>query len=107
MADEKLFRDLSEKRNIRIELAMKDAAKWFKNAGPDISEIYSPPRIVQEAGLRTYAGTKLRPGWSLDLTTDDPETGTPWDLSDGKGAQRRRRTSRHSARGQGISLLGS
>ena len=75
---------MPEKRNIRVNLVMTDAATWFKHAGPDTSEIYSPPRIAQEAGLRSYAGSKLRPGWSLDMTTNDPETGTPWDLSDGK-----------------------
>ena len=84
VADEKLFRGLPEKRNIRVELVMKDAAKWFRYAGPGISEIYSPPRIAQEAGLRAYAGTKLRPGWSFGLTTNALETGTLWDLSDGK-----------------------
>ena len=84
VSDEKLFRDMKEKTNIRVELIMKNAAKWFKTAGPDVSEIYSPPRIAQEAGLRTYAGLRLRPGWSLDLTTNDPETGAPWDLGDGK-----------------------
>ena len=84
VGDAKLFRELPEKRNIRVELVMLDAAKWFKHAGPDISEIYSPPRIAQEFGLRWKAGMRLRPGWSLDLTTNDPETGTPWDLSDGK-----------------------
>ena len=26
----------------------------------------------------------MKPGWSLDLTVDDPETGKPWDLADGK-----------------------
>ena len=26
----------------------------------------------------------MRPGWSLDLTTNDPETGEAWDLGDGK-----------------------
>ena len=82
--DEKLYRKLNEKMNIRVELVMKDAAKWFKRSGPDISEIYSPPRIVQEAGLRAYGGKALKPGWSLDLTTNDPETGAPWDLSDGE-----------------------
>ena len=83
-ADEKLFRKIPEKRNIRIELVMKDAAKWFLKHGPDISEVYSPPRIAQEAGLRSYAGVRLRSGWSLDLTTNDPDTGAPWDLADGK-----------------------
>ena len=83
-ADEKLFRHFDEKKNIRVELVMKTAAKWFKIGGPDVAEIYSPPRIVQEAGLRSYGGVKLKPGWSLDLTCNDPETGNPWDLSDGK-----------------------
>ena len=76
VADEKLFRGLPEKRNIRVELVMKKAATRFRHAGPNISEIYSP--------LRAHAGTKLRPGWSLDLTKNDPKTGMPWDLSDGK-----------------------
>ena len=49
-----------------------------------MSEFDSPPRIVQEAGLRLYGGRRLRPGWSLDLTVSDPDTGKPWDLSDGK-----------------------
>ena len=82
--DEVLLRQLPARRNIRVELVMKNAAKWFKQMGPDIVEIYSPPRVVQEAGLRAYGGKKLKPGWSLDLTTNDPETGQPWDLSDGK-----------------------
>ena len=50
VADEKLFRALPDKRNIRVELVMKNAAKWFRHAGPDISEIYTPPRVAQEAG---------------------------------------------------------
>ena len=84
VACEKFFRELPEKRNIRVELVMNDVAKWFKHAGPDISDIHSPSRIAQEAGIQSHAGAKLRPGWSLDLTTNDLETGTPWDLSDGK-----------------------
>ena len=47
--DEKLYRKLNEKMNLRVELVMKDADKWFRRSGPDISEVYSPPRIVQEA----------------------------------------------------------
>ena len=82
--DADLFRALPERTTIRVELIMRNAAKWFRQLGPDVVELYSPPRIVQEAGLRTYGGRRLRPGWSLDLTVDDPETGKPWDLSDGK-----------------------
>ena len=44
------------------------------NSRCDVCELYSPPRIVQEAGLRSYGGKRLRPGWSLDLTVNDPET---------------------------------
>ena len=72
--DDVFFWKLPAKRNVRVELAMKSAAKWFKQMGPDIVEIYSPPRLVQEAGLRSYGGKALRPGWSLDVTTNDPET---------------------------------
>ena len=42
VADEKLFRNLPEKRNIRVDLVMKESAKWFWHAGPDMSEVYSP-----------------------------------------------------------------
>ena len=83
-ADAELFRALPEPTTIRVELIMRNAAKWFRQLGPDVVELYSPPRVVQEAGLRSYGGRRLRPGWSLDLTVDDPETGKPWDLSDGK-----------------------
>ena len=82
--DKTLFRQLPVPTTIRVELIMKDAAKWFRQKNADVAEMYSPPRIVQEAGLRVYGGRRLRPGWSLDLTVNDPETGKPWDLSDGK-----------------------
>ena len=82
--DVDLHRLLTVPTCIRVELIMRDAAKWFMQKGPDVFELYSPPRIAQEAGLRAYGGRRLRPGWSLDLTVDDPETGKPWDLSDGK-----------------------
>ena len=75
---------LDRPRDIIVELTMRDAAKWFKQKGADIVEVYSPPRVVREAGLRVYGGKRLKPGWSLDLTTVDPETGQPWDLSNGK-----------------------
>ena len=82
--DEKLFRYPPEKKNVRVELLIEDAAKWFRQAGP-IAEIYSPPPNIQEARLRAYAGTKQKSAWSLDLTTNDPKTGAQWDLGDGKG----------------------
>ena len=47
-------------------------------------EIYSPPRVCAEAATQKFGGVILRPGWSLDLTTTDPSTGMPWDLSDAR-----------------------
>jgi len=41
----------------------------------DVSEIFSPPRVVPHAQARG-----LRPGWSLDLNAADPTTGRIWDL---------------------------
>ena len=40
----------------------------------DVSEIYSPPRVTEEARRRGLAG-----GWALDLTSAD-ENGEPWDF---------------------------
>ena len=42
---------------------------------PDISEIYSPPRLTAVASRHG-----LQPGWSLDLTTRD-QRGEAWDFS--------------------------
>ena len=50
----------------------------YNASDADISEVYSQPRVAQEAGVR--GKSKLRPGWSLDLTMDDPLTGKPWDM---------------------------
>ena len=47
---------------------LHDAAHRMSILGIDISEIYSPPRIVALA--EQY---RLRPGFSLDLTTHDAE----------------------------------
>ena len=81
-ADEDLYRELPFEMDIRVELVMKDALDMYKRKGADIVEIFSPPRIAQESSLKAYTGTKLKPGWSLDLTRNDPKTGEPWDLSD-------------------------
>ena len=66
--------------DIRIELTLKEADRLYKQKGSDIVEIFSPPRVAQEAGLRRYAGRKLVPGWSLDTTMPDPLDGEAWDL---------------------------
>ena len=43
-----------------------------------VSEVYSPPRVT--AMLRRMTDHGLTPGLALDLTTCDPEDGTPWDF---------------------------
>ena len=80
--DAVMNRAMRETDDIRIELTMKGAEKMFQRTGVDVAEVYSQPRIVQEAALRTYDGTRLVPGWSLDLTLCDPSTGEPWNLAD-------------------------
>ena len=43
-----------------------------------VSEIYSPPRVT--AMLKRLNDHGLIPGLALDLTTMDPDDGTPWDF---------------------------
>ena len=81
VADDVLHRRLPAPESIRVELTMRGAEKMFDRRGVDVAEVYSRPRVVQEAALRSYDGTRLEPGWSLDLTLNDPTTGRPWDLS--------------------------
>ena len=80
-ADSEITRVLKEPTTIRVELRLKSAAEMYIQKGPDVVEVFSPPRIVQEAGLRMYGGIHLKPGWSLDLTMKDPHTGKMWDFA--------------------------
>ncbi len=82
--DEELFRELEYETDIRVELILKNALEFYQRKGADVVEIYSQPRITQEAAVRRYDGASLVPGWSLDLTRNDPRTGKAWDLSDKK-----------------------
>ena len=79
--DRILHRRMKDADDIRVELIMEGALKAFEEVGADVSEVYSQPRIAQEAAVRTYGGTTLKPGWSLDLTLNDPLTGQPWDFT--------------------------
>ena len=80
-ADEVLRRELPEAEDLRVELVMRDALSMYQRKGSDVVELYSQPRIAQEASIRRYGKTDLKAGWSLDLTMRDPETDAPWDLS--------------------------
>ena len=95
--DHILHRRLPQPDDIRVELVLKGAQAMYKRRGPDIAEVYSNPRICQEATARTYDGRTLRPGWSLDLKTKDPETGEPWDLSKRRVQERVRQLVRETA----------
>ena len=80
--DSVLGRDLPAPDDIRVELVLKGAQELYRRRNPGVAELYSQPRVCQEASTQKFGDVVLRPGWSLDLTTKDPETGRPWDLSD-------------------------
>ena len=65
----------------RVEFVMKNAAKLVERVGPDVSEIFPQPRVAQEAVIGSYDGVRLNPGWSPNLTRDDPTIGKPWNIN--------------------------
>ena len=81
VSDAILHRKIPAVEDVRVELVMKDALAMYSRKGSDVVELYSQPRIAQEAAIRRYGKTELIAGWSLDLTMRDPETDAPWDLS--------------------------
>ena len=88
--DSVLHRPLREPEDIRVELIMHGATRMFETKGVDIAEIFSQPRVAQEAALRNYDGVRLTPGWSLDLTRNDPSTEKPWDFTKREARERAR-----------------
>eukprot|EP00973_Karenia_brevis_P035770 4935681-Karenia_brevis.AAC.1 len=64
-----------------------------------VAEVYSPPRVVEEAIRRGLKGF-----WSLDLTVSDPFDGKPWDFND---LEKRRRAKLLVERDQPTLLIGS
>lgn len=85
------------------EIMMLDSGETLVRAAgkAGISEVYSPPRIAPYGPL-TKDG-KLGPGWSLDLTTVDPE-GRPWDFDRADCRQRAKQLVRET---QPVLLVGS
>ena len=59
----KYLDEMADKDDIRVEVTLKNALPLFEHKGPDVCEIYSQPRVRQEAMSK-----HLQPGWSLDLT---------------------------------------
>ena len=70
-----LHRPMREPDDIRLELTMEVALKFSEMKGPDVVEMYSQPRMTQECGIQKRFN--IKPGWSVDLTLDDPLTGQP------------------------------
>ena len=103
-ADADLYQELDFETNIRVELVLKNALDLYKQEGADVVEVFSPPRIAQESSVKAYGGTRLKPGWSLDLTRNDPKIGEPWDLSDPKVQSR---VKKFIIEGKPLFLIGS
>ena len=82
---------------------MHGAMKMYEIRGADISEV-SQFCVAQEAALKEYGGVRFVPGWSLDLTRDDPATGQPWDLSKHSARERVRKLVRDT---KPLLLIGS
>ena len=61
-ADNILNRELSEPDDIRVELVLTGAQDLYMSSRPDVAEIYSNPKICQEATAQKFDGTSLRPG---------------------------------------------
>ena len=58
------------------EIKAMETALQREGIGNAISEIYSPTRVN---GIAAMAG--IMPGMSMDLTTNDPDDGKPWDFT--------------------------
>ena len=63
--DVELHRSLPEPMDIKVEVQVRDAPRMFQRQGPDVADIFSPPRVVHDAGMRKFLGTRLKPGWSV------------------------------------------
>eukprot|EP00973_Karenia_brevis_P073639 10231375-Karenia_brevis.AAC.1 len=90
---------------LSIESQENHRIQYFLNSAicgpvkhPDVSEIYSPARVVQFAKEHN-----LKPGWSLDLTTCDID-GRPWDFSQ---EEMRRRAIRRVKEDKPMFVIGS
>ena len=57
ITDQMLGRELASKDDIRVEVTLKNALALFGRKGPDVCEIYSQPRMCQEA-----TSVHLQPG---------------------------------------------
>lgn len=73
VSNDPLHRELGRPEDIRVEITLRDAVEMYEKKGPDVAEIFLQPRICQEVSGRRYDGMELTPGYSLDLTMNDPK----------------------------------
>ena len=62
-ADSVLERALPMETDLRVELILRGAKRMYEMIGADVSEVYSQPRVTQEAAVRLHGGMQLTPGW--------------------------------------------
>ena len=75
--DEGEFGDADENTEGRVDDELHLLGHVASNRVIDVAEIVSPPRVTKQA-----CKFDLRPGFALDLTTNDPADGKPWDFRD-------------------------
>ena len=69
--------ELNEKPEFQMPQRTKERKNLLAEAwNTECGEVYSPPRVTQ-----VVSKLGLRPAWSLDLTTVDPDDGMPWDFT--------------------------
>lgn len=54
----------------------KELKRYGREVQLHITEVYSPPRVTSIAGKR-----RLIPGFAMDLTSNNPLDGRPWDFN--------------------------
>ena len=77
---QEIIKKLEKDKNLRIKPNKSDKGlkrgKFQSHGKYDMAEAYSPPRMTKMAKQEG-----LKDGWAFDLTREDPDDGTPWDLS--------------------------
>ena len=56
VSDKELRRKLPSADKVRVELTMRNALSLYQVKGGDVVDVYSQPRIAQEASLRYHGG---------------------------------------------------
>ena len=71
-----IIRQIESSANYKLKIPKKLRRPLNHHGRADVAEVYSPPRITEVA-----AKMGLQGGWALDLSTNDPDDGEPWDFT--------------------------